>query len=146
MGTRETLQVMAALIRAGADSPRLQDFVFRMLGEAPDPFLVDRWVRGHFRYRPDGENEIIRTPDFMLNDLENLGYIQGDCDCITVFYSTILLILGYRVRLVAIRHTDPSEFEHVFLEFYNGNRWSRVDPTVSPGTIHVELDRMVQPL
>lgn len=141
MGTRITLQAMAALIRQGADSGRFHNFVSTML---PTDFpSLDRWIRGHFRYRPENQ-EVVRTADFMLTDLQTKGYVEGDCDCITVFYSTVLRVYGFRVRLIAIRYSDPFEFQHVFGEFFNGSRWVRFDPTVDPGTIHVEIERMVE--
>ncbi len=136
---------MAELVRRGADSGRLRDFVFNRVGHLA-PNDLDRWVRGHFRYRPENQ-EVVRTPDFMLTDLETSGYVEGDCDCISVFYGTILRILGFdRIRFVAIRYSDLYEFQHVFGEWFNGSSWVRFDPTVDAGTIHVELERMVEPV
>jgi transglutaminase-like putative cysteine protease len=110
---------------------------------APDSFTWDRWIRGHFKYRPEAV-EVVRTPSFMLDELERTRFFEGDCDCVSVFYGTVIKTLGYRVRFVAIRYSDPTEFQHVFLEYHNGSRWVRVDPTTPPGTIHVEIERMVE--
>ncbi len=109
----------------------------------PDPFTWDRWIRGHFKYRPEGV-EVVRTPLFMLDELKRTGYFEGDCDCVSVFYAAVAKLLGYRVRFVAIRYSDPIEFQHVFVEYFNGNRWIRVDPTAPYGTQHAELERMTE--
>jgi transglutaminase-like putative cysteine protease len=106
---------------------------------------VDLWIRGHFRYRPELE-EVLRTVPYMANQFRTLGYFEGDCDDVSIFYATVLKILGFQlVRFVAIRHTHPSEFEHVFVEFYEpqGGQWLRVDPTVDQTTVHHELERMI---
>lgn len=135
---------MSELSKRGAANPEIQNFVADVMGRDPRSFINwDRWIRGHFRYRPEGV-EVVRTPEFMLEEYQRTGYFEGDCDCVSVFYATVIKILGYRVRFVAIRYSDPSEFQHVFVEYYNGSQWVRVDPTAPFGTIHVELDRMVE--
>ena len=137
---------MAELVRASLSLGRFPEFVVRMFGasSAVNVAAVDRWIRGHFRYRPDGRNEIVREPDFMLNELQTTGYFQGDCDCVSVFYATVLKSLGFHCRFAAIRFSDPFDMEHVFVEYFNGSQWVRVDPTVPVGTVHTELERMVQ--
>ena len=134
---------MSEVVRESLSLGRFSDFVQRSF-VASDVVAVDRWIRGHFRYRPDGQNEIVRTPDFMLNELQTTGYFQGDCDCVSVFYAAVLKSLGFRCRFAAIRFSDPSEMEHVFVEFFSGSDWVRVDPTVPVGTVHTELERMTQ--
>ncbi len=104
---------------------------------------MDRWIRSRFRYRKE-LHEVVRTPEFMLDELERTGYCEGDCDCISVFYAAIVKALGYRVRFVAIRYSDPTEFQHVFCEYWNGLTWTRLDPTAPAGTVHFELERMTE--
>lgn len=135
---------MSELSRAAANSGQFRAFIADTMGRDHRSFTTwDRWIRGHFRYRPEGV-EVVRTPEFMLDEFQRTGYFEGDCDCVSVFYGTIIKALGFRVRFVAIRYSDPSEFQHVFLEYFNLGRWIRVDPTAPYGTVHVELDRMVE--
>lgn len=137
---------MAGMAREARRNPKFQSFVFHVQGPgvpAPDLLFLDSWIRRHFRYRPE-LYEVLRTPEFMLNDLETKGFVEGDCDDISIFYAAILRTLGYEVRFVAIRYSHPELFEHVFIEFENtGRGWVRLDPTAERGTIHEELERMV---
>lgn len=104
---------------------------------------IDRWIRGHFRYRGERE-EVLRTPRFMFDQIQETGYFEGDCDDCAIMTAAVLRILGYRVRFVAIRY-DSTEFQHVFVEAYSPDqgRWVVLDATVNPGTQYRELERMV---
>jgi hypothetical protein len=138
---------MSELAREGTRSPHFRDFIYNTMGQgsfgAPDRFTWDRWIREHFLYRVELE-EVVRTPEFMLQEIQRTGYFEGDCDCVSVFYATIIKTIGYRCRFVAIRFSDPFEFQHVFVEYDNGFQWIRTDVTVPVGTVHVELERMVE--
>jgi transglutaminase-like putative cysteine protease len=97
---------------------------------------VDNWIRAHFRYRDETE-EILRTPEFMLNDaLVRLGYLEGDCDDISTFTAAFFKTLGLSTRFVAIRYTpDNPNFEHVFTQAHHeASGWQTFDATVPPGT------------
>jgi transglutaminase-like putative cysteine protease len=104
---------------------------------------IESWVRAHFRYRDESE-EILRTPDFMLNDaLSRLGYLEGDCDDIATFYAATFLVLGIPARFVAIRYTPNNpNFEHVFTQAYDMAEWRTFDATVPPGTDIKALEKM----
>jgi transglutaminase-like putative cysteine protease len=104
---------------------------------------VDEWVRAHFRYRDERE-EILRTPEFQLNDaLVRLGYLEGDCDDVSMFYAAVLKTLGLPVRFVAIRYTpDNPNFEHVFTQAYDMAAWRTFDATVPAGSPIRALESM----
>lgn len=122
---------MASLVRLSAKNPEFQKFAleFQTLAE------VDGWIRAHFRYRDERE-EILRTPEFMLNDaLVRLGYLEGDCDDVSMFYAAVFKAMGARARFVAIRYTPNNpNFEHVFTQAYDMAVWQSFDATVPPGT------------
>lgn len=95
-------------------------------------------------YRPENE-EILRSPEYMMGDLSRLGYIEGDCDDIAIFVATVFRVLGVPVRFVALRIKDNDpEFGHVFTELWTGNGWYALDPTVKPGTRYRYAERMIQ--
>lgn len=114
-------------------------------GSAADLWSLDQWIRAHFRYRGEIE-EVLRTPEFMLDTLEREGYFDGDCDDVSTLYAALALSSGFRCRFVAIRYDASPEFKHVFLEVWAGDRWVAVDPTVAEGTPYVETERMVMDL
>ena len=105
---------------------------------------VDSFVRARYRYRDEME-EIIRSPEFMLNDLTRIGYMEGDCDDVSTLYAGFIKALGYPSRFVAIRYTpDNPNFEHVFAQAYAGGEWKTFDGTVAPGTVLQSLEEMTE--
>ncbi len=99
---------------------------------------LDSWLRTHYRYRRE-EKEIIRTPEFMLTDLEQQGYAEGDCDDVATLACALCRAVGIPSRLTAIASTydNPNrEFDHVFCECLNGNVYLPIDPTVEKGTVY----------
>ena len=108
---------------------------------------LDHFLRSRFRYRPEVE-EILREPEWMLNDLSVLGYFEGDCDDIETLSAAVLAVLCVEVRFVAIRYSpDVNYLEHVFLEARAVNDrgmavWQPVDVTVPVGTRYAQLERL----
>lgn len=138
-----TLQVMRRLVRESAASPELFTSIRNGVeGRFLNLDGLDILVRGHFRYRPERE-EVIRTPALMWHDWQTQGYFEGDCDDVSVLFATILKVLGYMVRFVAIRYGDSQDFEHVFVEAYDDGQWRVFDPTVETGTDYHATERMV---
>jgi Transglutaminase-like superfamily len=131
---------MARVARSAARNPNFARAVHQKFGASPD-----RSLRAVYRYRSENE-EIIRTPEYMLHDLETRGYIEGDCDDISTLAAAVYLALGARaVRFVAIIYTSGEvNFEHVYAEVFSGGGWASVDLTVPSGTTHNERERMVE--
>lgn len=104
---------------------------------------IDHWVRGHFRYRSEHE-EVLRTVSFMLGEIAEKGFFEGDCDDCATLTAAVLKVFGCMVRFVAIRY-DSKDFQHVFVECYSDDRagWVALDATVNPGTEYREIERMV---
>lgn len=73
----------------------------------------------------------------MLYDLQNQGYVEGDCDDIAVFLCALGNSVGFRTRLTAIASTSDNplgDLDHVFAEFHcNDAGWQIIDPTVPLG-------------
>lgn len=104
----------------------------------------ESYLRNHFVYRSENR-EVVRTVSRMLSDLALSGYVEGDCDDVATFIAAVLSRMGVRNRFVAIRYGGSPEFLHVFVEWWSmpDHQWVRFDPTVNPGTIHQEDERMV---
>jgi len=96
----------------------------------------------HYVYRAE-QQEVIRTPQFMIHTLEERGYFDGDCDDVSTLVASILMTLGYPVRFVAIRANGGPEFTHVYVEAWGGFGWQVLDATVAPGTTYEVTERMV---
>jgi len=129
-GTKITLETMANLAKEAANQKRVRHYALA----CGDWNGVDLWIRNHFVYREE-EEEILRTPEFMLNDLEMQGYLEGDCDDTATLSAAFTKILGYPTRLTALQVQTPLEFDHVFSECRDVNgEWAIIDPTVPKGT------------
>lgn len=132
---------MRSLARRGASSEVVRDIAVQSSGGG-DLLLLDSWIRERFVYRPEYE-EIVRTPEFMLSELERNGFFDGDCDDVSTLSAALLLARGYRVRFVAIRYGVATEFSHVYVESETPQGVQVFDATVAPGTVYHETERMV---
>jgi len=103
---------------------------------------LDTFIRGHFHYRPERE-EVVRTPHFMITELQETGKFEGDCDDVSTMLAAIARSFGYPVRYVAIRSKET--FEHVFVEIYDSGsgKWRIFDPTVDKGTDYKIVEKVV---
>lgn len=138
MGTRETLRIMRTLARKGSRSKDVLEYAatFEGLPEGVALDKLDNDVRRVFHYRGEIQ-ELIRTPEFMMEDWKERGYLEGDCDDVSTFFASVLIALGFNCRFVAIRTAaDNVSFAHVFCEAQTkGKVWIRFDATVSNETI-----------
>lgn len=131
---------MALLARKAASDPQFLE-IASALGNLEN---VDRFIRQNYRYRDERE-EIIRTPQFMLNDLDRIGYLEGDCDDVSTLFAAFIKSLGYPARFVAIRYNPHNpNFEHVFSQAYAGGIWRTFDGTVLPGVTLEALEEMTE--
>jgi hypothetical protein len=143
-GTWQTLETMRSLARRGANSAAIQARLRGIVSGCPGDLLLclDFWIRQYFVYRGESE-EIVRTPELMLSELERNGFFDGDCDDVSTLYAAFLLASGWRCRFVAIRYDETPDFKHVFVEVQTAQGWHAVDPTVPVGTPYHETERMV---
>lgn len=103
---------------------------------------IDSWCRTNYRYRDESE-EVVRSPEFMLQDLALQGYVEGDCDDIATFITAILKTLGISSRLFAMQSQPEGPYDHVFAEgFYGG--WVPIDPTVDFGTVYHVYSQLIE--
>lgn len=134
---------MAQLAREGSRNKRLLKLVNEVCGENHRSAHLDCWddfVRRRFKFR-DEFREVLRSVEFTLNELDEKGRIEGDCDCVSIFLSAGAIALGFSpVRFLSIRtDKDNPYFTHVFVEVFDGSRWRRLDPTVKPSLVDEEI-------
>ena len=138
----QTLKVMAGLARhASRDSTYRRTIRQFFAGVQPSRDQIDEWVRRRFAYQPE-LFEIVRSPQFILNEILSQAWFSGDCDDAATFIASILILYDYPAKFVAIRYQHPTEFEHVFVvsDSYV------LDPTVPEGTVYTALEEMVESL
>ena len=138
-GTRETLRIMAGMVRHAVSMEPFREFALFF----PNAQSVEV-IRKYFRYTPE-DVETLYSPEYQLYSLIHTGQFTGDCDDIAMMYAAIFHVLGLSTRFVAMKtkRNDP-EFLHVVVETFENNRWKRFDPTVKPGMIQIDFGQMVE--
>ena len=126
---------MANLARKGARNPKVKAYATDSFQNDGSVAGIDRVLRSIFHYRDEIE-EIVRTPAFMMADLEEFGYLEGDCDDIATLAAAMTKSLDIPTRLTAMQSEPDGEFDHVFSEARIGIHWIPIDPTVAEGTVY----------
>lgn len=140
-GTRETLILMAALVR---DAVNDNFFVVCSEWFPETPAMIDFMVRADYTYT-DEEIETLYTPVYNMHRYMDNQDIIGDCDDVSMFLAALFTVRGYQSRFVAMRTKkhDPS-FLHVVVEALVDSRWKRFDPTVQPGLTQLDYGQMIE--
>lgn len=142
-GTRETLRIMAGLVREASDDRTFQVFVSQYFAGLSSG-EVDSLVRRNYTYL-DEQIETLYSPLFNMEQFRNNRDIVGDCDDVSMFLASVNRVLGYPVRFVAMRvKKNVVDFNHVVVEVYDNERWKRYDPTVMQGLIQIDYGQMVE--
>ena len=140
-GSLATLNRMRAMIRT--QDAVVDHFVSGLLDLAesqslePHPLaaLVFEWVRSRMLYLPDrGDDELIeeiRTPGYLLQEIDRYGNAVGDCDDYVVLYGAIYARLGWPVTLVAVSTHADKLLDHVYLAIGRAEERISIDGIVS---------------
>lgn len=150
-GILETLRAMSDLTLQDAADPLIQETSTRILGETGGPLELRAWLDARFRFADDPpSHELVRSPRTQLLDLEERGWIEGDCDDAAVLAAALGIAAGYRARWVVVA-LGWRPYEHVWTELQEpGGPWIELDVTrpreLPPGTrIHRQRRMMVWP-
>ena len=112
--TWDTLRLMRQVARSSALLPPVIAYAHNIAAEQPDLDGHDQRalaaaLRAHLerriRYLPDPavtDTETIRTPLYMLAELEARGHARGDCDDVATLAASLATALGVRSRLIAL--------------------------------------------
>lgn len=115
-GTRQTLELMAALIRQGRESLPVREMMKTLVRHLPQKDYkgeikaAHEFVRDRVRYTRDIRTvETLHTADRLLADR------QGDCDDKSILVASLLESIGHTTRLVAIG-PRKGVFSHVYAQ------------------------------
>lgn len=130
-GTRETLRIMARLVREYRKSLPIRELALSIVRQVAghknfrgQVAALHSWVQDNIQYVRDIEGvETVQTP------LKTLDYMQGDCDDQSVLLATLLMSVGFRPRFVAIKTDSYGPFCHVFTEVSAGKKWLPLETT-----------------
>lgn len=130
-GTRETLRIMAAMVKDARCSVTIREFSAGLINEvsagnfAQEAETLFQFVRDSIRYVNDVNGvETLQTPEYTLA----CGY--GDCDDKSSLLAAMLESVGHPCRFVAAGYNRPGEFEHVWIETLVGRDWIAAETTM----------------
>lgn len=124
-GTRQTLDAMAELARAGRRDPLIRKTSFNLLrGVAPKDWdgelmRLHRFVQSQIRYTRDPVDTLssarVRGVEYLATPRATLQSQAGDCDESATLLSSLLGAVGHPTRFVAVG-LNGRPFSHVYLE------------------------------
>ena len=137
-GTIATLDAMERAVLQGLHDPAVVLYAQEIVRGIPEHDLdreidaVFRKAREDFRYTRDPLGvELVKTPTFILREIEGHGWAALDCDDASVWLAALLRSVGIATRFKAIRGSRrrPQDFSHVYVEAQGrGGRWIPLDP------------------
>jgi hypothetical protein len=134
-GVEQSIALMLAMARTPDE--RVSHQAMAIWEQAALVDILDAWVMGsliheflleRLRYQLDADDiEEVRSPGWMLAQIEHFGTAQGDCDDYVTLAAALCLALGLRCRFRVVSQTDSREYDHVYLKIWTGDRWTASD-------------------
>jgi hypothetical protein len=144
MGARFTLSAMKDLVWSYECTQTHKAIIDRITADCQtDRCRIDKvyqWVTRMIKYTPDPpDEELIKSPCRIFNEVEAHGIATGDCDDQAILLATSFYLLGMQVGFEAVSNLlmAPGKavpLDHVFAIVYDRDKqeWVGVDP-VAPG-------------
>lgn len=134
---RDTLAIMAMLVRRRRGDQRVREAAHRIVSGAAPLNEYDRMVRVRefirrsmpFERDPRG-TEAINDPLLSLEKIAAYGEAAGDCDDASVLIAALLESIGVRTRFAALSVRADRQLHHVAVEAFDrrAGRWVYLDP------------------
>jgi transglutaminase-like putative cysteine protease len=134
-GTVATVREMANMIRKGSRHPAVRQLAVSIVY----PYKTDyekaaalfSYVQKNVSYvRDNAVAEMLHSPSWQISSYTKNGFYHGDCDDHVIFLGSMLLSVGYPVRLVVVRvGKTAGGFNHVYMETLVRNKWIPMDAT-----------------
>lgn len=134
-GLDSTLDVIRELVLQWRGDQKLRNLALKATRSVPDKRnsrqlaqALYRWITKHVEFIKDQFGiERLQSPDVTIQ----LG--SGDCDDHAILSAAMLLSVGIpaRLRVVALDPMRPEVFNHIFTEYFDGQRWQSFDTTLN---------------
>lgn len=132
-GTSLTVDVMRSLARRDMSSPRVWRVAEEILHGTPDgtPARLRAWLYRHTRFYPDPPGvELVKSPDAALQEIEEEGFLSGDCDDVATLGASLALACGLPARFRLLGWDPLGPYAHVLTEVWTRDcRWADLDVT-----------------
>lgn len=137
-----TLARMRELVNQDVERPALWELAPRIVRDADgrdyqrQAQLLHDWLASHTQFIRDPiEDELLRTPAYMLALVAAQGVAQGDCDDVAMLAAALCKAVGFRCRFIAEAY-DPGKdapFVHVYTIALTPDGWRNFDTTRPAG-------------
>lgn len=134
-GTAETVRLMARCIRQGSTSPHIRSMAVSVAmhykNDVDKARAVFNFIKSRMRYvRDNALMETLSTADLQVRNFVQSGFASGDCDDHVILLGSLLVSIGYPVRIVTVRvRPGFGSFDHVYLEALIRGTWIPMDGT-----------------
>jgi len=142
-GVRRTLEFMTAEITRGSHWPPLRPLALAIVADSPERDFADMarrvyfWVIAHMTFRNDNfGTETVSAVKYMVEQIERTGQAYEDCDGYAVLIGALCKVLGFPVKVRAIRFDGVKNYQHVVcVVFIRGRGWAELDGSMRPGQV-----------
>lgn len=132
----QILSVLSRLISEYGLDPKIRRFTTSLFGDSvgnddrSGQFRsVTNFMEDNVRYVRDPLGvEYVRSPVAMLDEYENFGMANGDCDDQVLLSGSMLHSIGFAVRPVAVHLYDSTYHDHVILQIQGPRSIVSYDP------------------
>lgn len=134
LGIEWTVRRMRRLVRDSLGSPLLaataRNIVSRSKSSTEAAERIRTYLESAVRFAHDPRGvELLKPPDMMLDEIEQLGEAVGDCDDVAVLGAALGRASGLPARFVLLAFTRGAPFEHVYTELLTDGGWLDLDTT-----------------
>ena len=137
-GISQTVYKIRDAVYYGVRTPRVRALAETIVSacverdERQELDCLRKYVLDHYRYLRDPRGvDLIKSPEVVVDEIGRLSFFQGDCDDVTAFMSSLLMSIGFPVRLVVLEPVGKDSFKHVYLEAFmtKAQEWLAIDCT-----------------
>lgn len=136
--TIETLQLMRRIVNDAVRDPVVLEAAVAAVRDTPvrdttaQAAALRAWLLQHVDFLSDPviAGDVLRTPRYMLDQVNTAGAARGDCDDASMLAAALGKVIGLPARFVVV----GTPYRHVFAELLTADGWQEMDVTEEPET------------
>lgn len=147
---QQILQIMEQVVQDHSNDAIVRETTVSILrgvgnNDVPNQVkMVADWVRKSVTYvRDPVDGEYIITPDRMLQNWAQYGYMAGDCDDHVVLLNAMLGSIGVPTKAIGVKFGGSKEFNHVISGAVVNGVMHQIDPCAKSGNLKVYQETLM---
>lgn len=138
-GIKDTVIIMSDIVKQGSSNPYVRKWAEKMVvssERSKSDYIkhIYDFIRLRTKYLPDiVDVEFIKTPDYILGEIEENDTPQLDCDDYTVLSLSLYRSIGFPTAIRIISTSIDKVYSHVYGMVFNSeiDKWMPIDLTKS---------------